>query len=93
MVERGGRERDEAVVSALAATYIVPINRISVRLSLSPVGIHGTIPAEMRNRKQQLFPLGRSDEVGHPATGSKWYYINLWVMCWPTDHSKKPLTG
>jgi hypothetical protein len=38
-------------------TYIVPINRILGRLALSPVGVHGTIPAEMRNRKQQLFPV------------------------------------
>ena len=56
-------------------TYIVPINLILGRLSqatLSPVGVHGTIfPAEMRNRKQQLFPLGMSDEVGHPGTSSK----------------------
>jgi hypothetical protein len=74
-------------------TYIVPINRILGRLALSPVGVHGTIPAKMRNRKQQLFPLGRSDKVGHPGTSSKWYYINSWVMCSPTDHAKKPLTG
>jgi len=74
-------------------TYIVAINRIWGRLALIPVGVHGTIPAEMRNRQQQLFLLGRSDEVGHPGSGSKWYYINSWVMCWPTEHAKKPLTG
>ena len=34
-------------------TYIVPISRILGRLALSPVGVHGTIPAELRNRKQQ----------------------------------------
>jgi hypothetical protein len=77
-------------------TYIVAINRILGRLALIPVDVHGTIPgfpAEMRNRQQQLFLLGRSDEVGHPGSGSKWYYINSWVMCWPTEHAKKPLTG
>ena len=29
-------------------TYIVPINRILGRLSLSPVGVHGKIPVEMQ---------------------------------------------
>jgi len=48
LVERGGRERDEAVVSALAASSDLHRARILVRLSLSPVGVHGTIPAEMR---------------------------------------------
>ena len=74
-------------------TYMVPITRILGRLPLVPVGDHGTIPASMSNRKHQLFKHGRCDEAGRPGTGSKLYYINSWAMCWPTDHTKKPLTG
>ena len=25
------------------------------------------------------------------GSGSKLYYINLWAMCWPSDHPKRPL--
>ena len=74
-------------------TYMVPITRILGRLPLVPVGDHGTIPASMGARKNQLFKHGRCDEVGRPGTGSKLYYINSWAMCWPTDFPKKPLTG
>ena len=74
--------------------YVVPITSILGRLPLVPVGDHGTIPAAMRHRKQELFEYGRCDESGlRPGTGSKLYYINSWAMCWPTDHPKKPRTG
>ena len=43
---------------------------------------------------KRFLAVGQSSyEVGHPGSGSKWCYINSWVMCWPTEHAKKPLTG
>ena len=39
--------------------YIVPITSILGRLPLIPAGDHGTIPAELRGRKKDLFPLGK----------------------------------
>jgi hypothetical protein len=73
--------------------YIVPITSILGRLPLIPAGEHCTIPAALRGRKQELFPLGKCDEDGRPGTGSRLYYISSWAMCWPTDHPKKPVTG
>ena len=74
--------------------YVVPITSILGRLPLIPAGDHGTIPAEMRHRKKELFDYGRCDQSStRPGTGSKLYYINSWAMCWPSDHAKKPLTG
>jgi hypothetical protein len=73
--------------------YIMPITSILGRLPLIPAGDHGTIPAELRGRKQELFPLGKCDEDAQPATNSRLYYISLWAMCWPTNHPKKPVTG
>ena len=52
----------------------------------------GTIPAELRGRKRDLFPLGKCDEDRRPGTGSRLFYISSWAMCWPTDHPKKPKT-
>ena len=72
---------------------MVPITRILGRLPLVPVGDHGTIPASMGARNNQLFKHRRCDEVGRPGTGSKLYYINSWAMCWPTDFPKKLLIG
>jgi hypothetical protein len=71
--------------------YIVPFTSILGRLALIPVGDHGTIPVAMSNRKREVF--GKCDENGRPGPGSKMYYINLFAMCCPTDHPKKPLTG
>ncbi len=73
--------------------YIVPITSILGRLPLIPAGDHCTIPAALRGSKRELFPLGKCDEDGRPGTGSRLYYISLWVMCWPTDHPKEPVTG
>jgi hypothetical protein len=70
--------------------YIVPITSILGRLPLIPAGDHGTIPAALRGRERELFPLGKCDEDGRPGTGSKLYYISSWAMCWPTDHPKRP---
>ena len=39
--------------------YIVPITSILGRLPLIPAGDHGTIPAALRCRKRDLFPLGK----------------------------------
>ena len=72
--------------------YIVPITSILGRLPLIPAGDHGTIPAELRGRKRDLFPLGKCDEDRRPGTGSRLFYISSWAMCWPTDHPKKPKT-
>jgi len=58
-----------------------------------PAGDHGTIPAALRGRERELFPLGKCDDDGRPGTGSKLYYISSWAMCWPTDHPKRPVTG
>ncbi len=73
--------------------YIVPITSILGRLPLIPEGDHCTIPAALRGRKRELFPLGKCDEDGWPGIGSRLYYISSWTMCWPTDHPKKPVTG
>ncbi len=73
--------------------YIVPIASILGRLPLIPAGDHGTIPAALRGRERELFPLGKCDDDGRPGTGSKLYYISSWAMCWPTDHPKRPVTG
>ena len=73
--------------------YIVRISSILWWLPLVPAGDHGTIPAAMRDRKQQRFKHGECDKDGRPGSGSKLYYINLWAMCWPSDHPKRPLTG
>ncbi len=77
-----------------AVVYIVPITSIMGRLPLTPAGNHGTIPAVLRGSKRDLFQLGKCDEDRQPGTGSlsKLFYISLWAMCWPTDHSKKPKT-
>ena len=72
--------------------YIVPITSILGRLPLIPAGDHGTIPAELRGRKRDLFPLGKCDEDRRPGTGSRLFYISSWAMCWPTDHPKNPKT-
>ena len=72
--------------------YIVPITSILGRLPLIPAGDHGTIPAELRGRKRDLFPLGKCDEDRRPGTSSRLFYISSWAMCWPTDHPKKPKT-
>ena len=49
----------------------------------------------MRNSKNQLFKYGECYKDGHPGSGStgQLYYINLWAMCWPSDHPKRTLTG
>ena len=74
--------------------YVIPITSILGWLPLIPAGDHGTIPAAMRHRKKELFEHGKCDEsASRPGTGSKLYYINSWVMCWPSGHPKKPLTG
>ncbi len=64
------------------------ITSILGRLPLIPAWDHGTIPAALRGRKKELFPLGKCDEDGQPGTGSRLYYISLWAMCWPTDHPR-----
>jgi hypothetical protein len=46
--------------------YIVPITSIIGRLPLIPAGDHCTIPAALRGRKQEHFPLGKCDEDGRP---------------------------
>ena len=75
--------------------YIVPITSILGRLPLIrvPAGDHCTIPAALRGRQRELFPLGKCDDDGRPGTGSKLYYISSWAMCWPTDHPKRLVTG
>ena len=73
--------------------YIVPINFILGRLPLVPAWDHGTIPASMRDRRRDLFKLGKCDENGRPGSGSELFYINSWAMCWPSDHPKRPVTG
>ncbi len=35
----------------------------------------------------------KCDEDRRPGTGSRLYYISSWVMRWPTDPPKKPVTG
>ncbi len=77
----------------LTCLLLVPITSILGRLPLIPAGEHGTIPADMRNRKKDFFEYGKCDESARPGSGSKLYYINSWAMCWPSDHAKKPLTG
>ncbi len=72
--------------------YIVPITSILGRLPLIPAGDHDTIPAALRGRKRELFPLGKCDEDGWQGTGSRLYYISSWAMCWPTDHPKRPVS-
>ncbi len=94
LVEGGGRERNEEAVSARpSVVYVVPITSILGRLPLIPAGDQGTIPVAMRHRKKELFEYGKCDESARPGTCSKLYYINLWAMCWPSNHAKKPLTG
>jgi hypothetical protein len=76
--------------------YIMPITSILGRLpfnALITAGNHSTIPAALRGRKRELFPLGKCDEDGRPSTGSRLYYISSWAMCWPINHPKKPVTG
>ncbi len=96
LVEAGPRERDEAAVSAGEAGRLHRANHLHPGKAASHPhwpGDHGTIPAALRGRKRELFPLEKCDEDGRPGTSSRLYYISSWAMCWPTDHPKKPVSG
>ena len=60
--------------------YIVPITSILGRLPLVSAWDHGTIPALFRDRKRDLFRLGKCDENGRLGSGSELYYINSWAI-------------
>ncbi len=96
----GGRQkRDEAAVSARASSsHLHRAYQPNFGKACSQPRGH---PRHHPSRDAKLqatacfhfFPLGRSNEVGHTGTGSKWYYIHSWAMCWPTNYTKKSLTG
>ncbi len=52
--------------------YVVPMSHILGRLPLIPAG--------------DCSPRGSCDKRGAPGSGSKLFYINLWVMIWPSDY-------
>jgi len=64
--------------------------RLSLWAITAPSQLHLGIA---RRNSSSLGEVTRMGSIGRPGSGSKLYYINLWAMCWPTDHPKKPLTG
>ena len=79
--------------TCLGCTHLRAISRIldSLRPSV-PWGDTGTIPRPIAMRKQACFPEGicelDCDTLNEPGSGSACFYINLWAMLCPSDHTQ-----
>ncbi len=80
------READEGRTKKLyqpeprPVVYIVPVTSILGRLPLIPAGDHGTIPAEMRHRKKELFDYGRCDRAARALAMFSLTFLGVYLV-------------
>jgi hypothetical protein len=68
--------------------YILPVESILGILPVVLVGDTGTIPFSMLRHKGDFVGVA-FDTKEEDRVGSRWWYINTWVLSWSREHAEK----
>jgi hypothetical protein len=68
--------------------YVLPVEYILGKLPVVPVGDTGTIPYSMRQHAKDFVGAAFDTRVG-AGDGSRWWYVNTWVLSWSRERGEK----